>query len=513
MSKDIYFGSDMRSRILKGALLFSKTITKTYGPRSGTVMMNRMGGLLQTKDGVTVARELHLKDPVENMGCQVLKEACVNVNDEVGDGTTTTACIASAIIQEAHKLVIAGYDPMQISRDLKTASKKVIEEIQNNALPVEEESELLHVALISCNNDRQVAEALTEASLAVGKNGTVAIEDGDSLGIELEFREGLDINKGAASRYFIDGIERKMISPLVAVIPKDLVAADDVTSVLEESSQWPDNDLLLICKSISGQALQTMVVNHTKGVVRSCAVSIAGSSLRQNDILEDIAAVCGCEVLNQDQGYYTKQFNPEWFGSCAEVLVQEKKTVFMAFEEAQDSIQKRIAEIQHDMLSSKSDYDNDRYQERIAKLSDGFCLVKVGGHTEAEMKEKRARIEDALGAVQSALRSGIVAGGGCSYLYASECLNNDNVAEGILKRALQAPFKTIVKNAQQEEGYVFRNLLEKHENKWQGWDLYNEKIVDMYAIGVFDPLEVAEQAITNAVSVASLLITAECAVV
>ena len=255
-----------------------------------------------------------------------------------------------------------------------------------------------------------------------------------------------------------------------------------------------------------------MVVNHTKGVVRSCAVSVAGSSLRQTDVLADIAAVCGCEVLNQDQGYNTKDFNPEWFGSCAEVLVQEKKTVFMSFEEAQESIQKRIREIQNDMQSSKSDYDRDRYQERIAKLSDGFCLVKVGGHTEAAMKEKRARIEDALGAVQSALRSGIVAGGGCSYLYASLCLGDEG-AEGILKRALRAPFRTIVKNAQQEDGYVYKNLLEKHENVWEGWDLYNEEIVNMYSIGVFDPLEVAEQAVLNAVSVASLLMTAECAIV
>ena len=512
MSKEIYFGSDLRKRILAGAQIFAKTITKTYGPRSGTVMMNRMGGLLQTKDGVTVARELHLKDPVQDMGCQILKEACIKVNDMVGDGTTTTACITSALVEEANKLVVAGHCPMQMSREIQEAGNKAAEIIQSFALPVEEENELYRVALISCNGDREVAKALTEASLAVGKHGTVAIEDGVSLGIELDFKEGMEINKGAASSYFIDGIERKLVSPLVAVIPKDLVSAEDVTSVLEESSQWPDNDLLIVCKSISGQALQTMVVNHTKGIVRSCAISVSGASLRQNDILADIAAICGCNVLENEQGYDHRNFDPEWFGSCMEINVQEKKSTFMAFEEAQESIQKRISEIQGDMQSSKSDYDRDRYQERIAKLSDGFCLVRVGGHTEAAMKEKRARIEDALGAVQSALRSGIVAGGGSIYLHTSMLLS-DKGGEGILKRALKKPLRTLIRNAQQEDGYVCRYLEENSESHWSGWDVYNEKMVDMYEIGVIDPLEVAVEAVQTSVSIGALLITTECAIV
>jgi len=512
MSKEIYFGNELRKGILEGALTFAKTVTKTYGPRSGTVMMNRMGGLLQTKDGVTVAREIHLKNPMQDMGCQVLKEACIQVNDEVGDGTTTTACLASSLIQEAHKLVVAGFCPMQLSREMKAAGDKAIDILQQFAMPVENEQELYRVALISCNGDVEVAEALTEASLAVGKNGTVAIEDGTALGIEIEFKEGMEINKGAASTYFIDGVERKLVSPLVAVIPKDLTTAEDVRSVLEESSQWQDNDLLIVCKSISGQALQTMVVNHTKGLVRSCAVSVSGASLRQHDILEDIAAVCGCEVLDPDMGYDFRNFNPEWFGSCLEINVQDKKTTFMAFEEAQESIMRRIEEIKNDMESSKSDYDRDRYQERIAKLSDGFCLVKVGGHTEAAMKEKRARIEDALGAVQSALRSGIVAGGGSVYLHTSNQLENSG-GEGIVKRALLMPLRTLVRNAQQEDGYVYRHVLANSENAWTGWNLYKEEITNMYDLGVIDPLEVAVSAIKTSVGVSSLLITTECAII
>jgi len=255
-----------------------------------------------------------------------------------------------------------------------------------------------------------------------------------------------------------------------------------------------------------------MVVNHTKGLVRSCAVSVSGASLRQHDILEDIAAVCGCEVLDPDMGYDFRNFNPEWFGSCLEINVQDKKTTFMAFEEAQESIMRRIEEIKNDMESSKSDYDRDRYQERIAKLSDGFCLVKVGGHTEAAMKEKRARIEDALGAVQSALRSGIVAGGGSVYLHTSNQLENSG-GEGIVKRALLMPLRTLVRNAQQEDGYVYRHVLANSENAWTGWNLYKEEITNMYDLGVIDPLEVAVSAIKTSVGVSSLLITTECAII
>lgn len=512
MSKEIYFGSDFRSHIMQGAERFATTVTKTMGPFSGTVMMNRMGGLLQTKDGVTVAREINLKHPVANMGCQVLKEACVKVNDEAGDGTTSTACLTNAILKEGHKLITAGFDPVTIQRELQAASEKVIKNLWENAFPVEQESELHSVAMISCNGDIEVADVLTEACLAVGKDGTVVIEEGNSMGIEMDFKEGFELSCGAISSHFLNGgLEKKLVSPLVAVVPKVITSMKDVHSMLEESSQFPQNDLLLICYGVEGEALKFLTTNHVKGVCSSMPINIAGVSLRRAEYMKDIAALCGCEVLEGEQYDLTK-FNTDWFGSCLEVLVQEKKTVFTAFDEAEATIEKRVTELQNDMASSVSDYDRDDIQQRISKLKGGFCLVSVGGHTELAMKEKRARIEDALGAVQSALKTGIVAGGGASYLWASQVLSDDG-GEGILKRALRKPMETIVGNAGENGDFAVEMLLRDGENCWSGWNVRKKAVMDLYANKVIDPLLVAEKVVESAVSVAGVMLTAEAGIV
>jgi chaperonin GroEL len=512
MSKEIYFGDDFRTQILKGAEIFAKTVTRTMGPFSGTVMMNRMGGLLQTKDGVTVAREIHLPDPVANMGCQVLKEACIKVNDEAGDGTTTTACLTNAILREAHKMVAAGHCPMKLQRELLDAMKKVVDVLWENAYPVEEESELHSVAMISCNGDREVADVLTEACLAVGKDGTVVIEEGNGLGIDMDFKEGFEISCGAVSRHFMnDALEKKLVSPLVAVVPKVITSMKDVFSMLEESSQFPQNELLLICYGLEGEALKFMTTNHVKGVCTSMPINIAGVSLRRAEYMKDIAALCGCAVLEEDQYDITK-FNTEWFGSCMEVLVQEKNTVFTAFDEAEDTIEKRVTELQNDMASAISDYDRDDITKRISKLKGGFCLVSVGGHTELAMKEKRARIEDALGAVQSALKTGIVAGGGASYLWASQVLS-DKGGEGVLKRALRKPMQTIIENASENGDFAVEMLLRDGVDVWHGWDARKKEVVNLYERKIIDPLLVAEKAVESSVSVAALMITAEAGIV
>lgn len=512
MSKEIYFGSEFRSHIMQGAERFATTVTRTMGPFSGTVMMNRMGGLLQTKDGVTVAREINLKHPVANMGCQALKEACVKVNDEAGDGTTSTACLTNAILKEGHKLITAGFDPVTIQRELQAASEKVIKNLWENAFPVEQESELHSVAMISCNGDIEVADVLTEACLAVGKDGTVVIEEGNSMGIEMDFKEGFELSCGAISSHFLNGgLEKKLVSPLVAVVPKVITSMKDVHSMLEESSQFPQNDLLLICYGVEGEALKFLTTNHVKGVCSSMPINIAGVSLRRAEYMKDIAALCGCEVLEGEQYDLTK-FNTDWFGSCLEVLVQEKKTVFTAFDEAEATIEKRVTELQNDMASSVSDYDRDNIQQRISKLKGGFCLVSVGGHTELAMKEKRARIEDALGAVQSALKTGIVAGGGASYLWASQVLSDDG-GEGILKRALRKPMETIVGNAGENGDFAVEMLLRDGENCWSGWNVRKKAVMDLYANKVIDPLLVAEKVVESAVSVAGVMLTAEAGIV
>ena len=512
MSKEIFFGNDFRTSILKGAEVFANTVTKTMGPFSGTVMMSRMGGLLQTKDGVTVAREINLKNPVANMGCQVLKEACIKVNDEAGDGTTTTACLTHALLKEGHKLIVAGHDPVTLQREMQVASEKVITALWNNAFPVEKEEELHSVAMISCNGDIEVADVLTEACLAVGKDGTVVIEEGNSMGIEMDFKEGFELDCGAISSYFMDNkLEKKLVSPLVAVVPKVITSMKDVFSMLEESSQFPQNELLLICYGLEGEALKFMTTNHVKGVCTSMPINIAGVSLRRAEYMKDIAALCGCEVLEEDQYDITK-FNTEWFGSCVEVFVQNKKTVFTAFEEAEESIDKRCRELETDLASAISDYDRDNIQQRISKLKGGFCLVSVGGATEAAMKEKRARIEDALGAVQSALRTGIVAGGGASYLWASQVLSDEG-GEGLLKRALRKPMETIVGNGNQNGDYAVEMLLREGENCWSGWNVRKKEVMDLYHNKVIDPLLVAEKVVESSISVAGTMLTAEAGIV
>ena len=516
MSKDIVFGDEFRKGIIEGAAVFAKTVTSTMGPRSGTVMINRMGGLLQTKDGVTVAREINLKQPVMNMGCQILKEACIKVNDEAGDGTTTTACLTNALLLEANRLVVAGVPPIKLQRELQAAMIKVRDCLIEDSFAVEEEEELKAVANISCNGDEEVAEVLTEACLAVGKDGLVVIEEGNSMGIEMEFKEGLELNCGAVSSYFLNGkTERKLVSPLVAVVPKVITSMKDVYSMLEESSQFPQNELLLICYGVEGEALKFLVQNHVKNVCHSMPINVAGVSLKRAEYLKDIAAFCGCEVLEEDR-FDIQKFDTEWFGSCLEILVQDKRSVFQPFDEAEDTINARCVQLENELNRAVSDYDRDNIQQRISKLKGGFCLVKVGGITEASMKEKRARIEDALGAVQSALRSGIVAGGGTAYLMASRVLS-DRGGEGILKRALQKPMQTIVDNAHQDGRYVVRTLLDRfasgENSNWVGWDLKEQKQIDMYENKIIDPLWVALKAVESSVSVASTLIMAEAGIV
>ena len=513
MSRDVVFGSDFRKGIIEGAKVFAKTVTSTMGPQSGTVMINRMGGLLQTKDGVTVAREINLKNPVMNMGCQILKEACIKVNDEAGDGTTTTACLTKAILVEANKLVVAGHDPIVIQRELFEASRKIRDKLIEDSLSVEEEDEVRSVAMISCNGDDEVADVLTEACLAVGKDGTVVIEEGQTLGIEMNYKEGLEINAGAVSRHFLDNkLEVKLVSPLVAIVPKVITSMKDVHSMLEESSQFPQNTLLLICYGLEGEALKFMATNHVKDVCKSMVINVGGVSLKRGEYMKDLASLCGCEVLEEDTYNYEK-FDTEWFGSCLEVLVKEKTSVFQSFEEAEESINARCAQLETEMLSSVSDYDRDNLQQRISKLKGGFCLVSVGGVTEAEMREKRARIEDALGAVQSALRSGIVAGGGTAYLKASKILS-DRGGEGVLKKALEMPMITIVNNAKQEGGYVVRTILSNYEEgDWVGWDLRKQEPANMYQLKVIDPLLVALKAVESSVSVAGTLVMAEAGIV
>lgn len=528
--KDIYFGLENREKLLKGAITFAKTITKTMGPRSGIVIMNRMAGLLATKDGVTVARELTLKDKVENMGCSVLKEACINVNDEAGDGTTTTACLSTAILKEGHSLVVAGYEPMEMVRGLNVGAEFVKQYLYSISADVENKKSLQRVAMISSNHDREIADTISEACLAVGKSGTVVIEDGQGMGLELILKDGMEIDRGAVSTHFLDGkITREIQNPLVAVIPKVLTTATDVVSMMEVSSQWPDNDLLVICMGIEGEALKTMLVNHTKAIVKSCGVKAHGFGHRQKDYLEDMAVFSGADVIDTTMGYNLSDFQAEWFGTFRKAYISDKKSVFMPIDEVGDHLQNRVNSLKNELEVCTHEYDRDKLQERIAKLQGGFAIVRVGGFSENEIKERRARIEDTLGAVQSALREGVVPGGGTAYYSASKLLKEyANGFEGarkqgmlLLARALLAPMYQLAKNSETVGEVISYKIEEKRSleqdedvRDWIGWDALTNEIRDLASGNmVIDPLTVSVSALMNSVSVSGSLLTCEASIV
>jgi len=523
--KNVVLGTPARKGLLAGALTLADTVAVTYGPHGRTVLLDRAAGLLTTKDGVTVAREVGLEDPVQELGCKILRQACIKTNDEAGDGTTTTAILAAAILREGHKLISAGYDPNQIVRGIRKTADQIIPVLQKTAIPVTDERHLRQVALVSCNGDEEVADALTEACMAVGKDGTVVIEPSERREISVLFKEGVEYPSGPASTSFLGtGTERVLKDPLVAVIVGILSSAQDVVPVLEEASQFPNNELIIIADSIEGEALATISMNDRQGVVRCVPFGANGLGLRRRGPMEDLAALAGATLADKNLGSDPRQWQSEWFGSFQQATVGLSKAVFTAHDEAHDGVQARIAMLKDEMATSPHEYDRDKLRERIAKLQGGMCIIKVGGDTEAEVKERRARIEDALGAVQSALRHGVVAGGGTAYLWAStyEALC-DHLPDGekaggqCLLRALQAPLHKIATNAYKKADGILDRLLNDMQDMgtfdWTGWDAKTDTYRDFRQEPmIIDPAFVATTALQAAVSVATTLLTAEASI-
>lgn len=521
--KEIHFGSEARDKLLEGARILAECVGVTYGPGGRIVMLDRSYGTLATKDGVTVAREIEVEDPVMNLGCQILKGACIKVNDLVGDGTTSTAIISEAILREGHKLITAGMDPVSMLRGMKAASDVCMDFISSVAIPVEDQEVLERVAMIASNGDEEVSSKMAEACMAVGKDGTLTIEDGNSIGIDLVFKEGMEIDRGVASNHLLKGQnERTIEGPLVAVIGADLRTVDDIKDVMEVASQWPDHELLIIAESIDGDALKTVVMNDSAGVMKAVAVNSPGFHEKKKDILKDIAALTGADYVDPQIGYKLNEWDAEWFGGLRKATMHEKKSVFVAYDEAEELVEDRIREIKAEKQLAKSEYDRDKINERIAKLSGGLCVMLVGGYTETEMKERRARIEDALGSVQAALRSGVVPGAGSTYMACSHILQTTEIPEGnpsfksgwqILSRALQRPLEVLAKNAGYRSEYTAEKLLDSFtqtEDYWTGWDAKTGGLRDLRDGDlVVDPQEVAMSVIETCVSASGTLLTVE----
>ena len=518
-AKAIHFGASAQDRILQGAMTLAKTLETTYGPQGRTCILDRLAGMLATKDGVTVAREISLPNRVGNLGAEALKAACVQVNDKVGDGTTTVAVLSGALLEQGRRVVAAGMDPMQVAAGMRAASRVALESVLANAEPVTTQAGLERIALIASNRDEEISVHLAEACMAVGRDGTIVIEDGNGTQSTLTFKEGMEINQGALSPRFLGSSdERIMEGPLVAVVNTILSRADDVREMMEVASQWPQNPLLLFALDVTGEALNTMTLNDSKGVVKCVAIRAPGGAQR-SEYLKDIAALSGADFVETLTGYDIKAWDASWFGSLRQASVRGKSSVLAAYAESSETLENRLAEIRAAEQSCTSDYDRDRLRERKAKLTGGLAVIEVGGVTEAAMKERRARVEDALSAVQAALESGVVPGGGAAYLAASEAVlgatdegTSDDFKAGweSLGKALRRPMEVLARNAGRTGATVIEQVLEaqRTESVRFGWDAMSDQVRDMTLDPpIIDPTKVAVTVIETACSVASTLLT------
>ena len=517
----IRHGLDARTALLKGAEKLTRAVAVTYGPGGRTAIIDRFAGMLATKDGVTVAREIDLENRAENMGALIVREACIKVNDEAGDGTTSAAILAGALLGEGHKLIIAGYEPRDILAGMRQAADEAIAFVREISVPVENQHHLEQVALIACNGDEDVASNMAEACMAVGKDGTVLVEDSNSVETLLEFKEGMELDTGAASPHFlVEGTDRVIDNPLVAVISKPLSSVEDVREVMECASQWPDHPLLILAPRIDGGALTTMVMNHTKNVMQCCAVKAPGVPHVQRDYLEDIAILAAADFVDPDAGYNIQKWEAEWFGSFRKATISSKTVTLEALPAVADDAKARVEHLRGKLASITSGYDEDRLRERMAKLSGGMAILKIGGITEAALKERRARVEDALGAVRASLKEGLVPGGGVAYLRASQALEELDleIPEGhqhgftVMKAALTRPLLLLASNAGIEGAPLAARIL-KQQNLWMGWDVRTGELRDLSEDPyVVDPTTVVCSVIDAAASVAATLLSVETSV-
>ncbi len=519
-AKELKFREEARNAMLQGVDVLANAVRVTLGPRGRNVILGKkFGSPLITKDGVTVAKEIELRDKYQNMGAQMVREVAVKTNDKAGDGTTTATVLAQAIFREGVKNVAAGANPMSLQRGIQLATEKVVAELERMSKKVKSKEELTAVATVSANNDREIGRLISEAMEQVGKDGVVTVEESRTLQTELDIVEGMQFDRGYLSPYFVtnpDRMEAILDEPYILLFDKKISAMRDLLPLLEQTA-GQGRALLIIAEDVDGDALATLVVNRLRGTIKVCAVKAPAFGDRRKAILEDLASLTGGKVITEDLGIKLENVMIADLGTAKRVIVDKENTTIVEGAGDRKAIQGRVESIRRQIEETTSDYDREKLQERLAKLAGGVAVVKVGAPTETAMKEIKMRVEDALNATKAAAQEGIVVGGGVALLRAAKVLDNydgndPDIRTGvnIVRRALQEPVRRIAENAGAEGAVVVGELEQMKGNK--GYNAVSGEYEDLAAAGIIDPTKVVRTALQNAASIAGLLLTTDAAV-
>ncbi len=516
MAKEIKFSDSARNALYEGVKKLNDAVKVTMGPRGRNVLIQKSFGAPSiTKDGVSVAKEIELPDTVENMGAQLVKEVASKTADEAGDGTTTATVLAHSIFKEGLRNITAGANPIEVKRGMDKAAEAIIEQLKSISKEVKDKKEIAQVATISANSDAKIGELIAEAMEKVGKDGVITVEEAKGINDELEVVEGMQFDRGYLSPYFVtnpEKMEAVLENPYILLYDKKISNLKDLLPILEQI-QKTGKPLLIIAEDIEGEALSTLVINKLRGVLNISAVKAPGFGDRRKAMLEDIAILTGGEVITEELGRTLESASLDDLGQASSIVIDKDNTTIVNGAGQKDKIEARVAQIKAQIAETTSDYDKEKLQERLAKLSGGVAVIKVGAATETEMKEKKDRVDDALSATKAAVEEGIVIGGGAALLLANskvelKLCGDEEIGAQIVSRALAAPMKQIAENAGFDAGVVVNNVI-KESNDNYGFDASTGEYVDMFEAGIIDPVKVERVALQNAVSVASLLLTTE----
>ena len=516
-AKEVKFGEAARGAKLRGVNILADAVRVTLGPKGRNVVLDKsFGAPTVTKDGVSVAKEIELKDKFENMGAQMLKEVASKTSDVAGDGTTTATVLAQSMLREGFKAVAAGMNPMDLKRGIDKAVIATVKELHNMSKPCADHKEIAQVGTVSANSDESIGSIIAESMEKVGKEGVITVEEGKTLDNELEVVEGMQFDRGYLSPYFIndqDAMQTNMENPLILIHDKKISNIRDMLPVLEATAK-ASRPLLVIAEDVDGEALATLVVNNIRGIVKVCAVKAPGFGDRRKAMLQDLAILTGGQVISEEVGMSLESCSLDDLGSAKRVQVTKENTTVIDGGGSKDDIEGRVNQVRVQIEEATSDYDKEKMQERVAKLAGGVAVIKVGAATEIEMKEKKARVEDALHSTRAAVEEGVVPGGGVAYVRCLDALadikgdNTDqDVGIDIVKRAVEEPLRQIVNNAGEEGSVVLNNVVAKKGN--YGYNATTGEYGDMIEMGILDPTKVTRAALQNAASISGLMITTE----